>query len=104
MQVEIDFDPGKFMTVKHHYIGGIYTKEMHLPAGVVFAQHQHTYDHQSVLASGSVLLDVDGDIQKLHAPAIVNIKARTPHSIVPLTAAVWLCQHRVSEDDMEEQG
>lgn len=86
-------DPYKHMEVKHHFIGGIYTKECRLPVGFIFDQHRHTFDHQSVLVSGTAVITVDGVSTTHTGPEIMNIKARTVHSVMPLTPVVWLCQH-----------
>lgn len=93
---EISFDPYRHMTVKHHFIGGIYTKECHLPVGYAFGTHRHSFDHQSVLAAGTAIVEVDGEQTKYTAPAIITIKAKSHHTITPVTPVVWLCQHVTS--------
>jgi len=95
-------DPYRHLTVRHHFIGGIYTKEMHMPVGYWFAQHRHSFDHQSVLVSGRAILEVDGERTELEGPAIVNVKAKKAHTIIPLTPVVWLCQHVTSCTDPED--
>lgn len=95
-------DPYRHLTVKHHFIGGIYTKEMHMPVGYWFEQHRHSFDHQSVLVSGRVILEVEGERTELEGPAIVNVKAKRSHTIIPLTPVVWLCQHVTSCTDPED--
>lgn len=94
-------DPYKHMTVKHHFIGGIYTKECHMPPGTTFPKHKHSFDHTSVLASGEALVEIDGVSTRLAAPAVIRIKAMSTHSITPLTPIVWLCQHVTSCTDPE---
>jgi hypothetical protein len=95
-------DPYKHMEVKHHFIGGIYTKECHLPVGFTFAQHRHTFDHQSVLVSGTADIEVDGVVTEVTGPAILNIEARKIHSVTPKTPVVWLCQHVTDCTDPED--
>lgn len=95
-------DPYKHMEVFHHFIGGIYTKECHLPVGFTFGQHRHTFDHQSVLASGTAIVEVDGVQTEYTGPVILNIEARKVHSVTPLTPCVWLCQHVTSCTDPED--
>jgi hypothetical protein len=90
---EMDLDPYKYMEVTHHFIGGIYTKECHLPVGIKFMQHKHTFDHMSVLAQGHAIVEVDGIDKEYHAPAVLNIRAGKHHAITALTPVVWLCQH-----------
>lgn len=95
------FDPAKHMSVRHHFVGGIYTKEMRLPVGRWFGQHRHSFDHQSILVSGRAIVEVDGERSEYEGPAILNIKARRFHTIIPLTPVVWLCQHVTGCTDPE---
>jgi hypothetical protein len=97
-----DFDPYRHMTVKHHFIGGIYTKEMHMPVGITFGSHRHTFDHQSVLASGTAIVEVNGVATEHTGPIVINIKARAEHQITPLTPVVWMCQHITNCTDPED--
>ncbi len=95
-------DPYRHMTVKHHFIGGIYTKETHLPPGYAFVQHRHSFAHQSILVSGKAILDVEGVKTELEGPAILTIEAKKFHAITALTPVVWLCQHVTSCTDPDE--
>lgn len=95
----MNLDPYKHMTVKHHFIGGIYAKECHLPVGYTFAQHRHTFDHMSILASGEAIVEVDGVETHMIAPAVINIEARKIHSVTPLTPVVWICTHKTDCTD-----
>ncbi len=100
--VEPGMDPYRHMTVKHHFIGGIYTKELHLPVGLEFGQHRHPFDHQSVLVSGTAVLDVEGVRTEHTGPVVMNIRARKFHTITALTPVVWLCQHVTACTDPDD--
>ncbi len=95
-------DPYKHMTVKHHFVGGIYTKEMHLPVGYRFEQHRHSFAHQSVLVSGTAIVEVDGERLEHTGPSVLVIAAKKIHSITPLTPVVWLCQHVTACTDPDD--
>lgn len=95
-------DPNDFMEVFHHFIGGIYTKECHLQAGVTFAQHEHKFSHQSILASGTAVLTVDGEDFEYTGPKILNIEAHKTHAVYAVTPCVWLCQHVTDCTDPDE--
>lgn len=83
----------------HHFAGGVYAKQMLIPAGTAVAQHKHHFDHLSILASGSVEVEVDG-IRTAHvAPACLTIKAGAHHGIKALTDSVWFCLHAADVDD-----
>lgn len=85
----------------HHLAGGVYAKQTHIPAGMVLVQHKHRYDHLSVLASGTVELEVDDQRSTLTGPVCLTIKANAHHGVKALTDAVWFCIHAsaVADDD-----
>ena len=87
--------------VFHHFAGGVYAKEMTLATlDDCMHQHQHHYDHMSILASGKIILDVDGVKTEHTAPAVVHIAAHKRHWIVPVEAPVkWFCIHRTDVTD-----
>lgn len=93
--------------VRHFFAGqadgmGVYAKEMRLPAGTLIVTHEHSYDHMSVLASGTVMLTVDGVSEELHGPAVVGIAKGKPHGIRAVTDAVWFCIHPTETIDPAE--
>lgn len=77
--------------IEHHFGGGVYVKLTHIPAGVVLAQHRHTHDHMSLLASGSVVLEVEGLQTVLRAPACLTLEAHKHHVVRALTDTTWAC-------------
>jgi quercetin dioxygenase-like cupin family protein len=83
----------------HHFVGGLYAKETHIPAGRVLTQHQHAFDHLSVLALGRVRLCVNGGCREIEAPAFLTIEAGKAHEVTALTDVVWGCLHATDETD-----
>lgn len=98
MSKEID----DLLQVEHFFCRGLYTKRMSIPAGVVVGKHQHDFTHQSQLAKGRVLLDVDGAVGEYSAPAYMVIEAGKQHIITAITDAVWFCTHITDETDPEK--
>lgn len=93
--------------VQHHFLPGLYAKEMHIPRGVRFGKHVHDYTHSSVLVKGSVVVrenlgkpgaDV-GVNTPYFAPACIVIKAGVEHEILALEDAIWYCIHPTDETD-----
>ena len=87
--------------IQHHFGGGVYAKETHIPAGYLAVQHVHKFDHLSVLASGKVELTVDGQTTAHEAPACLTIAAGKIHSVLALTDVVWYCVHATDCTDIE---
>lgn len=92
----------KPLGIEHHFSDGVYAKEMRIPAHHYVTKHVHDYDHISILAEGSVMLEVWETKTRYTAPACITIPANTTHKIVALTDAVWYCIHATTETDPEK--
>ncbi len=88
--------------ITHHSAGGVYMREQTLQAGYAVDKHSHAYDHFSILARGSAMVEVDGDLMHVAAPAVLEIKAGQKHRIQALTDIVWFCIHNetIADPDM----
>lgn len=75
---------------------GILIKQMAMDrAGILVPQHSHTYDHTSMLASGSVRVWQDDVFwQDVKAPLPIFIKAGVKHTFMSLEPSVIYCIHR----------
>ncbi len=90
----IEINPD-LLPVVHHFGGGTYAKETHIPAGCVLVQHQHVYEHLSILASGVA----EVDLALRQGPCVVVIPAKTYHRVRAITDCVWFCIHATEERD-----
>lgn len=85
---------------KHHFSEGLYAKQISIPKGTMVCQHQHEYDHLSVLAQGKVRVLLGEDrFQIYEAPACINIKKEINHVVFALEDSVWFCIHHTFETD-----
>jgi quercetin dioxygenase-like cupin family protein len=88
--------------IKHHFsAGGVYAREQTLKATEEVQKHVHDYDHLSYLASGTALLEIDGELTVLHGPCMLEVKAGKSHRIQALTNLTWLCIHAEAVADPE---
>ena len=87
--------------ITHPFGGGVYAKETRIPAGYLLGKHAHTFDHLSILASGSIELSVNGNVSVVHAPACLVIEANKDHQLRAITDTVWFCVHATDCDDPE---
>lgn len=95
-------DLAAFFGIKHHFPtdgNQVYIREMSAPAGYVIGTHKHAYEHYSILASGTVMVEVDGETAEYTGPAVIAIKAGIEHKITSLTAFSWFCIHHTDHDD-----
>lgn len=60
--------------------------------GEVIGGHKHNYDHVSLLATGSVEVEVDGVVRQFDAPTFLVIRKDKVHNVKALTENVtWFC-------------
>lgn len=88
--------------IKHHFSSGVYVREAPLCRGQEVETHEHVYDHFGILGSGSVVVDLDGEMSVHHGPCVIEIKAGKKHSIRALTDIVWFCVHATEVADPEK--
>jgi quercetin dioxygenase-like cupin family protein len=88
--------------IAHHFVGGLYAKETHIPAGKWLAQHEHEYEHLAALMSGTALVEVDGAEQEHSAPKMLTIAAGKVHKVTAVTDVVWACLHATALTDPDE--
>lgn len=81
------------LQIQHYFSGREYARRMTLPAGHYAETHRHNFDHLSILASGRVLVTVDGATVEYSAPECIVIRAGQVHRIEAITPAVWFCVH-----------
>lgn len=91
------------VTVNHYFGGGVYSKEMLIPAGTLLGQHVHTYDHLSILASGQAIVIVDNVPTAYTGPACLVIQANKQHMVHALTDTVWYCIHATDDPHLNEE-
>ncbi|WP_395350051.1 hypothetical protein [Variovorax sp. UC122_21] len=88
--------------IHHHFGGGVYAKETHVPAGMWLVQHKHKHDHLSILSSGTVEVFVEGQRTEMVGPACICIPGGVHHGIRAMTDAIWFCVHATDCKDEDE--
>jgi quercetin dioxygenase-like cupin family protein len=90
------------LDVQHFFAAGLYAKQMTLNVGGYITGHVHLYDHMSILAKGSVVVNLDGVKKQYNAPAVITVKKGQAHDVYPLTDSVWYCLHATDLTDPDE--
>lgn len=82
-------------------VGNTWVKQMIFEkAGDVQTGHAHLFDHQTLLAAGSVEVWANGETTKFVAPTIIYIKAGVRHGMIALEdGTVVYCIHPLRDGD-----
>lgn len=83
--------------------GNLYMRQMRFEKGDVEHQHCHTYDHLTLLATGSLKLTVDGVDCIVKAPTAIKVLANKEHRLEALEDnTLAYCVHALRDAQTEE--
>lgn len=86
----------------HKFSGGLYTREMHVPKGVLLVGKIHKYEHLVHLTKGSILVADEFGTRKLTAPATFNSKEGVKRVGYILEDIVWIDIHKTDATNVED--
>ena len=77
----------------------VFVRQMHfVQAGDTEQGHTHPYDHMSLLAKGSVRIEVNGEATDFVAPHMIWVRADHEHKLTALTdGTVVYCIHALRD-------
>jgi len=89
---------------KFSIVANTWVKQMHfVKAGDINEGHKHNFDHQTLLAKGSVKIKVNGEETDFVAPHIIFIGAGHEHEMVALEDdTIVFCIHALRDGDQVE--
>jgi len=82
--------------VTYYSAGGVMAMGKLIRAGQVLVQHRHAYEHLSILAYGTIIVELDGESKTITGPACLTIPANKHHGVRALTDCLWYCIHAES--------
>ena len=81
--------------VENFFAGGVYTRVMHAPAGMVFTGMIHKFDVTSILVQGRILVGDEFDgARELSAPCIWNAPRGVKRMCQVLEHCIWITVHQ----------
>lgn len=87
-------DDEKAPPLKHDFAGGIYTRTITIPKGMVLTGAVHKHDHPNFLMKGKVQVYTEfNGLETLEAPQIIMSKANTKRVVFTLEETVWSTVH-----------
>lgn len=88
------------LTVKHYHSGGIYAREMTIPAGVVVTGAIHKFDHMATITKGrGFLVDEFGGMREFIAPITIESKKGVKRALYALEETVFTTYHICDEKE-----
>ncbi len=78
---------------KHHFLPGIYMRELHIPAGMITTGKIHKYECISLLSKGQRATLVDGKIELITAPYMQMTLPGFKRISLTIEDSVWITVH-----------
>lgn len=103
-----DMDNQMDLPVSHHFVektydtGGVYARELFIPAGTVAVGAIHKYPQLNIMASGVVDIATPDGIFRIKAPYTTVAPAGVQRVVYAHEDTVWITIHGIDEQDPEQ--
>lgn len=99
---ELKTIPIEEFPVKHHFGGGMYAREMFIPAGTIVTGRIKKDEHISIISLGEVYEATEGSKRHIKAPYTMVSAPNTKRLVYAVTDVVWTTVHKTIETDLEK--
>ena len=98
-------EPLRDPELQHYIAAGVYIKQLLMTnVGDTAEQHSHKSPHLSLLAYGTVEVEVDGIVTEAVGPTAILVDADKVHKITAVAVpALWYCVHGVDPELQTEE-
>lgn len=90
------------MFAESGFVGNVWVSQHYMPeAGMEIDMHEHDHDHASLLVSGAVDVNIEGQpVKRFIAPTFIVIRANMKHKIVAVEDnTIWYCVFALRDID-----
>ncbi len=77
----------------HYFAPGIYVRELHIPADMITTSKIHKTEFLSILAKGKRKTLINGQMQVITAPCILNSPPGFKRASMTLEDSIWITVH-----------
>ena len=89
------------MSLTHHFIKGVYARELLIPKGTILVGKIHRYECINIMLKGDITVySEDGD-KRINKPFISVSPPGTQRAGIVHEDTVWICIHGTSSTDLD---
>lgn len=93
----------KLLPLKHHFEGGLYTRELFMPKGIMLVSMLHRQQHPSFLVKGKLsYLTDEGQVETIEAPHTIFTQVGTQRVFYVHKDSVWICVYKTDKTNVED--
>ena len=88
--------------MEYQFSDGVHTRQITMPKSAVVIGHKHKTEHFNMILQGRALVNMNGIVSEISAPAVFSTKAGVRKILYILEEMVWVTVHKTDKTDFEE--
>ncbi|MGB1226466.1 MAG: hypothetical protein ACPG9K_01130 [Poseidonibacter sp.] len=89
------------LPLTHSFSDGIYAREIFMPKGSLIIGHVHNTTHLNIVSTGSALVSIDGEIQRITAPYTFESESGCRKILYIEEDMFWTTIHKTDDRDLD---
>lgn len=102
LQAAVSELPPAETPLRHYFAGGIYARELTIPAGVVVVGKIHKHEHLLIVSQGDVSILTEEGPRRVQAPCTLIGKPGIKRAAFAHSDTVVTCFHATDETDLDK--
>ena len=86
----------------HNFCGGVYARQITMPAGTFVVGKRHKTEHFNIILKGKANVLIDGVVSEIVAPCILNSGIDVRKVLYIIEEMVWVTIHPTQETDVQK--
>ena len=96
-------DENENYVINHHFAGGVYAREMHIPAGHVVVGKIHKQENLHFLSKGSAtVITEEGGVEEVQAGVMMKSPKGVKRLLITHADTIWTVLHATDETDVDK--
>ena len=88
--------------LNHHFCGGVYARQITMPADTFVIGKRHKTSHFNIILKGKAHVLIDGVVSLIEAPCILNSKENIRKILYIIEDMTWVTIHATQETDISK--
>lgn len=88
--------------LNHHFCGGVYARQITMPADTFVIGKRHKTSHFNIILKGKAHVLIDGVVSLVEAPCILNSEENIRKILYIIEDMTWVTIHATQETDISK--
>lgn len=93
--------PQADLDVRHHFLDGLYAREIFIPKGAILTGEIHKTEHLNIISKGEITILTEDGVKKIRAPFTITSRAGVKKVGHAHEDTIWTTIHATKETDLK---